>query len=250
MELGQYSMEIIATLFFVALIAGFIDTLAGGGGLITLPALILSGVPPIAALATNKLQGSMGTATATAILIKGKHFDFLSQWPLLLFAFAGACLGAFSVQFIDTEALTFIIPLILVIICLYFLFAPTPRSTKARLTDRQFKLFAVSPVGFYDGMFGPGTGSFFALAGVLGKGQDLIKASINAKALNFATNIASLLVFIVAGQVLWLIGLVMMAGQFIGAWIGANYLVKINPKILKIIIVTMCSLMLVKYFFF
>jgi hypothetical protein len=96
-------------------------------------------------------------------------------------------------------------------------------------------------------MFGPGTGSFFALAGVSCKGYDLIKSTAIAKSLNFSTNIASLIVFLFAGHIVWVIGLIMMLGQAIGAQAGAHFLFKINPAYLRGIIVMMCVGMLMKY---
>jgi len=240
------SAELLMFLFAIAVVAGLLDTLAGGGGLVTIPALIVCGVPPLAALGTNKLQGSVGTATATLLLIRKKKISFQENKPLMISAFVGSVLGTVAVQFIDTKILSFVIPAVLLLIAVYFLVAPKAKA-QARVSDRNYRLKLVPSIGFYDGMFGPGTGSFFALAGVSCRGLDLIAATASAKPLNFATNLASLIVFLFAGQVVWVVGILMMVGQVFGAWVGAHVLFKINPSYLRAVVVTMCLGMLVKY---
>lgn len=249
MEFTNYSIELLALLFLVSVVAGLLDTLAGGGGLISIPALILSGVPPLAALGTNKLQGCMGTATASYMMLKNKRIRWDNVKYLMLTAFVGAALGTIAVQFINTDILAFVIPIVLLFIAIYFLISPKLIKTQgvAKLTNTKYKNIVVPFIGFYDGMFGPGTGSFFALSGILCRGHDLITSTAIAKPLNFATNIASLIVFLVAGHIVWVVGLSMMLGQFIGAWLGAHCLFKIKPAYLRVIVVLMCGGMLLKY---
>ena len=247
MEFSSFSFDLLAILFLVAIIAGFIDTLAGGG-LITMPALILSGIPPLAALGTNKLQGSFGTATSTYMMLKHKRIHWHDVKWLVLFAFIGSVLGSVVVQFINVAVLSFIIPVVLLLISIYFAFSPMPNNnSKPRVSIHKYQYGVVPLIGWYDGMFGPGTGSFFSLAGVSLRGHGLLKATAIAKPLNFATNIASLFVFIVAGQVVWALGIVMLFGQMIGAWLGSHCLFKINPIYLRIIVVIMCIGMIIKY---
>jgi len=248
-EFINISIETLAFLFFIAVVAGCVDTLAGGGGLISLPALILAGIPPLAALGTNKLQGSMGTATATFLMFKNKKVNKEEAKPLMLSAFIGSAVGTIAVQFINTDVLSFVIPLALSFIAIYFLISPTPdeQQATAKLSDKKYKTFVVPSIGFYDGMFGPGTGSFFALAGVSCLGKGLISSTAIAKTLNFSTNIASLIIFLVAGHIVWLAGILMMLGQMLGAWVGSHFLFKINPSYLRVIVVLMCSAMLIKY---
>ncbi len=245
----EVSIELLAALFFVAALAGWVDTLAGGGGLITVPALLLTGMPPVMALGTNKLQGVVGTATASFYLLRSRALVWRNIKALMLFALFGAALGTLLVQFIDASALMLIVPFVLGIIAVYFLvltFVPGIEG-RERLSDTQFRRWLVPGIGFYDGMFGPGTGSFFSLAGSYFRGQSVVEASVNAKALNCATNLASLAVFVVAGQLVWLVGAVMALGQILGAWLGARSLLKVNPTYLKLMIVTVCLLMLVRY---
>lgn len=249
MEIASFSIELLSFLFIIAIVAGLIDTLAGGGGLISLPALILAGVPPLAALGTNKLQGSMGTATATYLMFRNRRINYRESKPLMQSAFIGATIGAIAVQFINTDVLSFVIPMVLLLIVVYFVASPLmkKKSNKNHLSSGAYKNSVLPPIGFYDGMFGPGTGSFFALAGVSCRGHDLITSTAIAKSLNFATNVASLIIFLAAGHVVWVVGLIMMLGQAIGAHFGAHFLFKIKPSYLRLVVVIMSTSMLVKY---
>ena len=249
MEISGFSIDILFILFLIAIIAGFIDTLAGGGGLITMPALMLSGVPPLATLGTNKLQGSVGTATSMYMMLKHKRIHWHAVKHLMLFAFLGSVLGSIAVQFIHVEILSFVIPIVLLLIVIYFVISPMPAEgeSKPLLSEKKYQFTVIPFIGWYDGMFGPGTGSFFSLAGVSLRGHGLINSTAIAKALNFSTNIASLFVFMLAGQVVWIAGAVMMLGQLIGAWLGSHCLLKINPMYLRAIVVLMCIAMLMKY---
>ncbi|TKB25761.1 hypothetical protein FCL47_11675 [Desulfopila sp. IMCC35006] len=251
MELYGFTAELLFFLFLTAFVAGFIDTLAGGGGLIVLPALMMSGLPPLSALGTNKLQGTVGTATATYMMLKNSRVKWLDVKFLMLSAFIGAVLGTIAVQFLNTEVLSLIIPAVLLLIAVYFLISPQPVNinTQPRLSKEIYQKFIVPSIGWYDGMFGPGTGSFFALAGVSLRGHGLIDATAVAKTLNFSTNIASLCIFLWAGKVVWLVGIVMMVGQFVGAWGGSHCLLRMDAKYLRFFVVVMCLGMLAKYAF-
>ena len=249
MELYEFSANLLIILLLVAIVAGFIDTLAGGGGLITMPALMISGITPLAALGTNKLQGSIGTATSTFMMLKHKKIRWHDVKHLMLFAFIGSAIGSIAVQFINVKLLSFIIPIVLLLIAVYFVISPMPdnNDSKPRLSIKKYKYGVVPVIGWYDGMFGPGTGSFFSLAGVALRGKGLINSTANAKALNFSTNIASLFIFIAAGKVVWILGFAMMFGQMLGAWLGSHCLFKINPAYLRVVVVIMCMGMLIKY---
>ncbi len=115
------------------------------------------------------------------------------------------------------------------------------------MSRRAYVSTVVPAIGAYDGAFGPGTGSLFALGGVALRGFDLRRSTALAKTLNFATNVAALLVFIVAGQVLWTVGAVMAVGQFAGAWIGSRLLLRVNPLVLRVLIVVVSLGMLVRF---
>lgn len=245
----ELSFDLIVFLFAIALLAGLLDTLAGGGGLLTLPALIVSGLPPLAALATNKFQSVFGTGTATLMMLKHQKVTWHQVRGLMLAAFIGSALGTLFIQFISTEFLTWLIPLVLFVIAVYFVLAKSPDETDRphKVSDKTYRRYVIPTIGAYDGMFGPGTGSFFSLAGVSLKGQSLLKATASAKTFNFATNLASFLVFLLAGHVAWVLGGIMIFGQLIGAWLGSHFLFRINPTYLRYLIAVMCLAMLTKY---
>jgi uncharacterized membrane protein YfcA len=248
MDIANFSIEILTFLFFVGVVAGFLDTLVGGGGLLAVPALLLSGIPPIYVLGTNKFQGSMGTGIATFLLFRKKKLDWNSVKNLMFASFIGSIVGGVIIQFVDTQFLSFVIPIVLVFIAIYFIVSPKPKSIASNpKSNKKFELFAVPVVGFYDGMFGPGAGSFFAMTGVMIKKLEIIQATILAKPLNFASNIAGFIVFFSFGHIAFLIGLLMMMGQMIGAFFGTHYLLKANPLIIRLLIVIISISMLIKY---
>ena len=248
MDIANFSIEILTFLFCVGVVAGFLDTLVGGGGLLAVPALLLSGIPPIYVLGTNKFQGSMGTGLATFLLFKKKKLDWNSVKNLMFASFIGSIVGGVIIQFFDTQFLSFVIPIVLVFIAIYFIISPKPKSiTNNPKPNKKFELYAVPVVGFYDGMFGPGAGSFFAMTGVMIKKLEIIQATILAKPLNFASNIAGFIVFFSFGHIAFLIGLLMMIGQMIGAFFGTHYLLKANPLIIRLLIVIISISMLIKY---
>lgn len=251
LDLSIITYELMIILFSVAVFAGFIDTLAGGGGLITIPALILTGMPPLLALGTNKFQAFVGSGTASIMMLRKKKITFKEVKYLMLMAFLGSVIGTICVQFIDVKLLNFVIPVVLLLIGVYFLFMPKASDieSKAKITEKTYKYTAVPFIGFYDGMFGPGTGSFLSLSAIALRGIGLIKATAMAKTMNFATNIGSVIIFLIYGQVIFSIGILMMLGQIIGAYIASHFLLKINPLHLRIIVIAMCFLMLIKYSF-
>lgn len=236
-------------LFAAAAVAGFVDAIAGGGGLITIPVLLLAQIPPLQALATNKLQASSGSLTASLMVIRRRLVKWSEMRVLFVCSLIGSALGAFAVQFVSTQTLDIVIPVVLVVIGLYFLLAPNAGAVeqKPRLSRKAYRSTVVPGIGFYDGMFGPGTGSFFSLAGVSLRGYNLVTATAQAKVLNFASNLASLVVFIAGGKVVWAAGGAMIAGQVLGAWGGSHAMVRGGTKLIRPMIVTVCVVMLGRY---
>lgn len=235
----------------VALIAGFIDAIAGGGGLITLPAMLLLQIPPIQALATNKLQGSFGTLMSSYTLMRKKVINFEAIKIPFLWVFAGSALGTLLVHIMNPDALRIIIPIVLIIIALYFLFAPQAgdEDRKPRLSQKPYRHFVLPSIGFYDGFLGPGTGSFFAMSEVMLRGHNLVKATANAKAFNFASNLASLIIFLFGGHILWLAGAVMIVGQLIGSYLGSLAIIGGGARLIRPVIVVVCLSMVIKFWF-
>ncbi len=235
----------LALLALTALVAGFVDSIAGGGGLLCVPALWLSGLDPISTLATNKLQGTFGTASATYAFWKMGELDPRKHIISILMCFIGAALGVAAVSYAPTDLLKKVMPPLLVVIALYFAFAPkmSDQSKKPRLPAAAFA-FGIGPmIAFYDGIFGPGTGSFFMLALVSLFGLRLVEATGRTKLFNLTSNLAALLVFAMGGKIVWITGLVMGAGQLIGAQIGARLAIKNGAKIIRPLLVVVCLVM-------
>ena len=245
------SLVSLAFLVCIAFIAGVVDTLAGGGGLLTVPALLISGLPPLQALGTNKLQGMVGTGTATLVLFRKRKIRWRQMRLLMLSAFIGSVLGTLAVQVVNAQLLSYLVPIILLLIIVYFVSYNPKKIIPAdrKISPFSYTVFAIPAIGFYDGMFGPGTGSFYSLIGTSLRRLALVKATAMAKPLNFSTNIASFLVFLLLDQVVWVVGFAMMFGQVLGAWLGANFLYKINPIVLRSLVIVMCSGMLIRYLY-
>ncbi len=243
--------EVLLIAFLVAIIAGWVDTISGGGGLISLPALILLGLPPAAALATNKLQGSSGTLCASWHFIKNGTIRVRSVLRILLTIFIGATLGTYLILKIGNAYLIKFLPFLLLAIGIYVLVAKNldDVTRKSRISLRTFTLIPAPFLGFYDGFFGPGTGSFMILALARLRGKGLSEATAYAKLFNFVSNFSSLCYFVAFGTVYWYLGAVMIVGQIIGASVGVHVVVKKGSRVIKPMVVLTCFAMAFRMFF-
>lgn len=245
-----FDAALLAGLALVGMLAGFVDAVAGGGGLIALPALLAAGVHPVAALATNKLQGSIGTFIAALTYWRKGLIDLGSLALAIVLTFAGAYLGSAAVKAIDVSALRQIVPFALIAIALYFLFAPRlSDEDRAQRLNRAFIPVMGFAIGFYDGIFGPGTGSFLTIGFVVLFGFGLTRATANTKALNFTSNAASLALFIPAGDVLWPVALAMATGQIIGGYLGAHAGIRHGAKFIRPLVVAVSIIMALRLLF-
>jgi len=244
----ELSLEMMSLLFVVAVLSGFIDAIAGGGGLVTIPALLATGMPPALALGTNKLQSTGGSFSASLYFLRKGAVKLSDVWLIILMVFLGASLGTILIQQIDASLLKGVLPFLIIAIGLYFLFSPKlgEKDSKQRLSFAVFALIAGFSIGFYDGFFGPGTGSFLSLACVLLLGFNLAKATAHAKVFNLTSNVASLIFFLVGGHVLWSVGILMMIGQFIGANLGAKMVLTKGKTLIRPMVVLMSFIMSAK----
>lgn len=235
-------------MFSVAVTAGFVDSIAGGGGLISIPALLSVGLSPVQALATNKLQACGGSFSASYYFVSRGAVKLKDFRLAIAATFIGSAVGTVLVQQIDAGVLEQAIPFLLIGIVLYFIFSPKigAEDSQQKISLTVFSFTAAMVIGFYDGFFGPGTGSFFAIAFVGLLGFSLTKATAHTKVLNFTSNVTSLLFFILGGNVVWVAGLVMMAGQFIGARLGSRFVLKNGQKLIRPMIVIVSMVMTVK----
>jgi len=229
----------------IGLAAGCIDSIAGGGGLLTIPALLATGMAPTQALATNKLQSSFGSFSATWYYYRRGILNLVEMRQAVICTFVGSAAGTLLVQQIDPAFLGQLLPLLLALFALYFLLSPrlSDDDSQRRLDPKGFALLAGTGIGFYDGFFGPGTGSFFAIAFVSLAGFSMRRATAHTKLLNFTSNLASLLFFILGGKVVWLAGLSMALGQFIGARLGSRLVVRLGVRLVKPLLITVSVVM-------
>ncbi|MCD9045225.1 TSUP family transporter [Luteimonas sp. MHLX1A] len=243
----EFGLDVLALLALAAFVAGTIDAMAGGGGLITIPALMAAGVPPVQALATNKLQSSFGTSGAVYAFARRGWIDFRRiAWPAGG-AFAGSVGGALALQAVDPSFLAGLVPLLLITMAGYFLFGPKPSETDTRARLGEGALVAtMTALGFYDGFFGPGAGSFMATALVALFGMGLVSATAHTKCLNLASNVAALITFVIGGQVLWLLGLVMAVASLAGGQLGAHLALKVGSRAIRPLLVVMSLALTVK----
>lgn len=223
----------------LAVLTGFIDAIAGGGGLLMMPALITTGLPPHLVLGTNKIQSICGTGIATWRYRKAGLFSLRASWPKATFAFAGAAVGALLIQRLDAQVLRLVVPLLLLAVALYTVLSPrmSDGDSHARLSERSY-LPVAGGVGFYDGFFGPGAGQFYTTTLVALRGLGLTRATGLTKLLNVMSNLASVLVFASAGQVLWGLGLCMGAGAMVGAWLGSRTATRFGARVIRPLLVT------------
>ncbi len=238
----------ILLLLVVAFVAGVIDTIAGGGGLLALPALLLVGLDPVSALATNKLQGTFGTASATYAFWRKGRLSPRDHIPEVVMVFIGASLGVLAIAYAPAQFLSAVMPVLLIVIAIYFVLSPrlTDESSHPRLKPAAFTFGFAPVIGFYDGIFGPGTGSFFMLALVSLFGCGLIDATGRTKLLNFTSNIASLIMFAFGGKTIWSIGIIMGVAQFAGAQIGARLAIRNGATIIRPLLVIVCIAMAIR----
>lgn len=241
-------------LFLTGLVAGFVDSIAGGGGLISLPVLLSLGIPPQLALGTNKLQGSFGSLASSITFIRRGTVRLDENIHGIIFTFMGALLGSWSIQQIDAGFIQHIIPVLLLFVFFYTLFAKnlgTHTSQPKMAKPLFFTLFGLG-LGFYDGFFGPGTGSFWTGGLLIVMGMDMTKAAGTTRIMNFTSNIVALSLFIIGKNVLYSAGFSMAAGQIIGARAGSSMAIKrgasfIRPIFLTMVFLTIVRLMIVNY---
>ena len=246
------SFEIFCIAFMIALLAGWVDTVSGGGGLITLPGLILLGVSPSVALATNKFQGSSGTFFASWHFVKKGIISIRSIIGVLGMIFLGSAIGTYLVLKIDNAYLMKFLPILLIAMGIYVLLSKKMNDEKKnqRISLQAFGFFPAPLLGFYDGFFGPGTGTLMMLALSQLCGRGVSEATAYAKVFNFTSNISSLFSFIVFGRVDWEIGLIMVLGQMIGARIGVYTVMTKGVGIIKPMVVLTCFAMALRLIFF
>lgn len=247
MELPVYTYLIVCPLVFLA---SFVDAIAGGGGLISLPAYLLGGLPAHQAIATNKLSSSLGTVISTVRLIKNKYADILLALPAILAALVGSTIGANLVLHASDRILKGMLLVVLPVVAFYVLRKKNlePEETKEISRKMQYVVVTVSGlvIGMYDGFYGPGTGTFLLLAFTGLAGLDIRTASGNVKLVNLSSNIAALVTFILAGKIVWGLGLAASAFSIAGHYVGSGMVMKNGTKIVRPVILLVVALLFIK----
>jgi len=248
----QISTATVVVLVLVAFAAGWVDAVVGGGGLLQLPALLIAlpdSTPPAAILGTNKVSSVWGTAISSALYAVKIRPDWRSIIPLVIGASTGSALGAQAARFLPKEVFTPIVLLALVVVGIYTWRRPElGLITERKHTGRTHYLLTLAiglAVGAYDGILGPGTGSFFVilLVGLLGWG--FLDASAQAKIANLVTNLSAIAVFAAHGAVLWQLGLMMGAANLVGGFLGARTAIsKGNSFVRKVFLVVIGALII------
>ena len=236
------ALSVLLLLAVAAFVAGFINSIAGGGGLITIPAMLIAGIPPLETLGTNKLQSLFGSGSATLAYARHGHVNLRKQGPMAVMAIVGGGFGAILATVVPAGVLRGMLPFLLVFIAFYFAVKPSlsDEDKHRHLSPLVFGLTIVPLIGFYDGVFGPGTGSFFMLCFVELAGFGILKATAHTKLLNFGSNVGAFVIFLAFGVVLWKIGLAMGVGQFLGAQAGSRLAMRNGARIIKPLLVISC----------
>lgn len=241
----------LGLLLLAGFTAGWVDAVVGGGGLIQLPALLLvPGVAPIQALATNKVASIMGTSVAATTFARRVRPDPRTAVPLAVMALLGAIVGAMLATYIPEEAFTPIILVVLVGVGAFTVLKPKMGVQTTRRWDDWRHVVAASVIGLaigtYDGALGPGTGSFFVILLVSVLGYAFMPASALAKVANFCTNLGALIFFVPAGHVLWGLGLAVGAANLVGGYVGARMAVSKGSRFVRIVFIAVVSALIVK----
>jgi uncharacterized protein len=221
--------------------AGWIDAVSGGGGLVQLPALlvVLPGASPIQVLATNKLASICGTSASATTYYRKVRPDLRTALPMAGIALVGAALGALCISLIPSEVFRPLVLVLLVAVAAYTLLRPGLGDVqKLRWDGRKHHVAAGLGgfgLGFYDGIFGPGTGAFLVFLFVSLLGYAFLQASAKARIVNLATNLGALLVFIPQGAPLWRLGLLMGAANVAGGWLGAHTAIRRGGRFVRVV---------------
>ena len=243
----------IVLLCIAAGAAGWVDAVTGGGGLIQLPSLLIAmpNGPPADALGTNKLSSIIGTSAAAATYLRNTRIDLRTALPMAVAAFIGAGLGALLASHIPAASFRPIILVMLVGVWLWTWLKPAMGTVEQLRWEGQRRQYGVAVIaglgiGFYDGLIGPGTGSFLLIVLVAGLGLSFLKASATAKIVNVGTNIAALIIFGFTGSVLWLLGLLMGACNLVGAVLGARTAIAKGSEFVRRVFLVVVALLILR----
>ncbi|MDO5619523.1 sulfite exporter TauE/SafE family protein [Kocuria sp.] len=248
---GEIPLGVVALVLLAALAAGWIDAVVGGGGLIQLPALLLvPGISPVQALATNKLGSVFGTTTSAITWFRRVKPDLRTALPMAIIALVGSYFGANLAALLPSTIFKPIIVVALIVVAAVTLARPTlGAALKYQGPSRKHYTVAACiglAIGFYDGLIGPGTGTFLIMALIAAAGYDFLMASSTAKIVNVATNIGALAYFIPQGHTLWALGLAMGVANMVGGYTGSRMAVARGNRFIRIAFLVVVAALIIK----
>ena len=249
--LEQLTWGTLVLVIVAAFAAGWIDAVVGGGGLLQLPALLLiPGMSPIQALATNKLASVFGTATSSVTYYRRAKPDIRTALPMAVIALVGSFGGAAVATVLPAAAFKPIIVVALLAVALFTAFRPQMgAATMLRFSGHRHHIMAGLSglvIGFYDGLIGPGTGTFLVISLVALLGYDFLQASAKAKIVNLATNAGALLLFIPHGAVLWLLGGILAVANVAGSYLGSRMAISKGARFIRIVFLVVVVVLIAK----
>ena len=235
-----------------AAVAGFIDSICGGGGLISVPVLLMAGFSPAQAISANKLQGTLGALASTHYYFGKKVIDFQILKKMALGAVVGGVIGTLAVNLVGNKFMEVILPFMLVSMALYFAFSPKvgDHQGSATMTLSVLGGSVIPAIGFYDGFFGPGAGTFYLTSLISLAGMSVTQAMAYSRVLNLVSNAASLFLFIALGKMAWIAGIAMSIGEVIGVYLGSHLVHKNGTRLVRPLVVVACIGMATKVVFF
>ena len=249
--LEQLTWGMLVLVVIAAFGAGWIDAVVGGGGLLQLPALLLiPGILPVQALATNKLASLAGTTTSAVTYYRRAKPDLRTAVPMALIALAGSFGGAAVAIVLPASAFKPIIVVALLAVAIFTAFRPEMgAATRLRFQGHRHHIAAGATgllIGFYDGLIGPGTGTFLVITLVALMGYDFLQSSAKAKIVNFATNLGALLLFIPHGAVLWLFGAILAVANVGGSYLGSRMAIARGSTFIRVVFLIVVVLLIGK----
>lgn len=246
MEVTWQMLLMVCPLVFLA---GFVDSVAGGGGLISLPAYYLAGLPPVLAAGTNKLSACLGTVTSSARFLMGRKVNGRVALLAAIGAFPGSWLGTALLQRIPEDTVRIMMLVVIPVVAVVVLLQGKNMGGVQRVPDRFFGLASLLigfAVGFYDGLVGPGTGTFLIIGFTMLLGMEAVLSSGTAKLVNLTSNIASLSALMASGNVLFALAIPAAACGMLGNYLGASMTISKGTKFIRVMMLVVLSLLLAK----
>lgn len=241
----EVSLLWMGIFIFTGFLAGYIDSIAGGGGMVQVPILLLGGLSPLHVLASNKVASVLGVAMATIKYALSKKISLKIVSIAIIPCLVASYLGTSLVMYLSDEVIKWAI-LLAIPIAMIFLFKKTKdqKEVKKDLSTKAIVL-STAPIGFYDGLLGPGTGTYMSISMKRFLRLDLLIATASTKPLNFATNVGSVVAFVLAGKVLWMAAIPMGLANIFGSYVGSHYAIKNGEEFIKKVLVFVLVLMLI-----